>query len=95
MEVSTKDLRRVTQALLQHLEETGQTTFEIDDDYYWEIPAEKRYQPYEKPTELQLGQLSDDWTEVTRMVGGERKMIAYGLVWLSAVIRRVGEKAVG
>jgi hypothetical protein len=95
MKVSTEELRRTALALLRHLEESGQKEFEIDEDFYWDVPADKRYAPYEEPKQLTIGQLSDDWSEVTRMSSGDREFVAYGLVWLAAVLRRVGEKAVG
>lgn len=95
MKVRTADLRQAVLGLLQHLENTGQRELEIEEDLYWDIPASKRYLPYQEPDELTLGQLSDDWSEVSQMIAGERELVAYGLVWLSAVLRRVGEKAVG
>jgi len=38
---------------------------------------------------------SDDWNELQRIVRGESAPIAYALVWLAAILRRVGEQAVG
>jgi hypothetical protein len=38
-----------------------------------------------------MGQLTDDWNEVQRIVRGERDAIGYGLVWLSTILRRLGE----
>jgi hypothetical protein len=42
-----------------------------------------------------LGQLSDDWGELKRITDGDAEPIGYALVWLAAIRRRVGEKAVG
>jgi hypothetical protein len=95
MKVSTEELRRAATALLRHVEDSGQKEFEIEEDFYWDVPADKRYAPYEEPKGLTMGQLSDDWSEVTQMISGDRQPVAYGLVWLAAVMRRVGEKAVG
>lgn len=95
MKVSTDELRRAVLALLRHLEENGQKEFEIDEDFYWDVPADKRYLPYEEPKGLTIGQLSDNWTEVTQITDGNREPVGYGLVWLAAVLRRVGERAVG
>ena len=95
MKVSTDELRSAALVLLRHLDESGQKEFEIAEDFYWDVPAEKRYSPYDEPKELTIGQLSDDWSEVARMAGGNREPVAYGLVWLAAVLRRVGEKAIG
>jgi hypothetical protein len=95
MRVKTEELRHAALALLQHLDEGGQREFEIDEDFYWEVPTDQRYAPYEKPKELSMGQLSDDWSEVMQMSSGDREVLGYGLVWLAAVLRRVGEKAIG
>lgn len=95
MKISTIDLRRATIALLQHLDETEQREFDFDEDFCWDVPADKRYLPYDKPGDLTMGQLSDDWSEVTQILEDRRQPVAYALVWLAAILRRVGEKAIG
>ncbi len=95
MRVTTKELREATLALLKHLDETGQSEFEIDEDYYWSVPQEDLYDPYKTPSDLTLGQLSHDWDEVRSLAQGTRAPLAYLLVWLAAVMRRVGEKGLG
>jgi hypothetical protein len=59
------------------------------------VPADKRYSPNDEPKTLTMGQLSDDWLEVAQMTMGNRETVGYGLVWLAAVLRRVGEKTIG
>lgn len=51
--------------------------------------------PSEEPKELTLGQLAKDGSVFSRMLNGEREPLAHGLVWLAAILHRVGEKAVG
>jgi hypothetical protein len=41
-----------------------------------------------------MGQLSDDWNEVTKIASGQRPPMAYALVWLSSLLRVVGSKLV-
>jgi len=94
MRVSTTDLRRAVGLLLQHLEDTGRPEFEINEDYYWFVPEGSRFNPYEKPKELTLGQLTDDWVEVKAIADGTKEPIGYALVWLSQLLLRIGEKAV-
>jgi hypothetical protein len=94
MKISTDELRDAVMVLLRHLDESGQREFEISEDFYWDVSADKRYSVYEEPKELTMGQLFDDWSEVTQMTHGNRETVAYGLVWLASVMRRVGEKAV-
>ena len=93
MKISVEELRVAFNLLIDHLEATGQETLEIDDDFYWDVPCEVRYDSYEIIEGATLGQLSDDWNEVQLMLEGRRPILGYGLVWLSSVLRRVGEKA--
>jgi hypothetical protein len=93
MKVSTDELRRATLLLLRHLDDTGQSEVEIDDDFYWNVPEEQRYDAYEKPEELTVGQLSDDWAEIQAILDGKRKPVGRAVVWLAAIMRRVGEKS--
>lgn len=95
MKVSATELRRAVDLLLEHIEESGSPVVEIDEDFYWDVPADRRYAPYQKPVELTMGQLSDDWSEIQKIVDGSRQPVGYALVWLSSILRRVGEKAIG
>lgn len=87
MKISTEDLRRAAVLLLRHLD--GHREFEVSEDFYWEVPREQRYAPHAEPKELTLGQLTDDWSEISLMLSGEREPVAYGLVWLAAILRRL------
>lgn len=97
MLIKTDDLRKAVAVMLSHLDETGQNSVEIEDDYYWVIPQKECYNPYSTPTatNLTLGQLSDDWNEISSIISGQREPIGYSLVWLAAIIRRVGELSLG
>jgi hypothetical protein len=94
MKVRVDELRQLTEILFTHLEAEGRQEFDIDDDYYWVIPSEQRYNPLEAPKELTLGQLTDEWEWLSQVRQGQSEPIAYHLVWLSSVLCRVGEKIV-
>ncbi len=94
MRVTTEDLRKAIEMLLRHLDESGQSEFEIEEDFYWSVPRKGRYDAYEQPG-LTVGQLTDDWARVLAIVNGRSEPLGYGLIWASAVLRAVGEKAVG
>src|SRR5262245_64152456 len=93
--VSIELLRAATDALLSHLEDKGVKAVTISEDFYWEVSPSQRYDPYQEPTKHTIGQLTDDVAELKRLVDGTRPMLGYGLVWLSAVLRGVGEQVVG
>ncbi len=86
-------LRAISDILLDHLENTGQVSFEVESDYYWNIPFQNRYDQYIHPTELTLGQLSDDWSELEAILSGSRDPIGYALVWYASILSRIGENA--
>ena len=90
MQVSVLELRAVSEQLFLHLERSGYSSVELDSDYYWNIPKKLRYNPYEEPKELVLGQLTDDWDNLCKILEGASDPIAYACVWLSTVLRAVG-----
>jgi len=94
MIVKVEELRGIADRLFEHLEQSGVKEVDIDQDYYWIVPEEQRYDPREQPKELVLGQLSDDWKELRDVLRGEPP-IAYRLVWFASVLRAVGEKSFG
>lgn len=91
MKVSVAELRKAAEILFNHLEGTGQIAIEIDDDFYWQVPASERYDSYKSPENHTIGQLSDDWDEIQKLVRGNRAPVGFALVWLASILRRVGE----
>jgi hypothetical protein len=91
--VTTAELRNAADMLFAHLESNGIAAVAIEEDYYWDVPVEARYDKYKEPKKHTIGQLSDDVAEVKRMLKGDVQAVGYGLVWLAAVLRRVGETA--
>jgi hypothetical protein len=89
--VRTKELRAAFDALMMHLESTGHAEIAVDDDYYWFVPRESRYDPQQQPTELTIGQLSDDAREIRAIADGSKEPIGYALVWLAALLTHFGE----
>jgi hypothetical protein len=62
MKVEIEDLRVVCEKVFAHLENEGNSFVEIPYDYYWNIPANVRYNVDQEPDvkQFDLGQLSDD-----------------------------------
>lgn len=95
MTLSITELRQLTAVLYDHLEAANAGPIEIENDYYWSIPRTQRHDPMNEPTEFTIGQLSDDLMELRRIKDGSAEPIGYALVWLSSVLREIGEGAVG
>jgi len=94
VKVKLDDLEATTNILFQHLRDLGVTEFEISDDYYWDVPADALYDPLKDPSTLDLGQLSHDHERLLAIQAGKNEPISYGFVWLSAILRWVGQRIV-
>lgn len=94
MDIKVSDLRKISERLFRHLEENGISSVEINADYYWNIPIDQVYDPYKEPDQLDMGQLSDDWGDLEKVLSNEMEPISYNLVDLSAILRAIGEKLV-
>lgn len=94
MEVTIAELRIVANRLFDNLDKAGRQAITIPHDYYWSVPQDERYDPYKQPSELTLGQLSDDIRELRRIATGEAQPLAYAFVWFSSIARALGEEVV-
>lgn len=92
MKISTANLRAVSNALFDHLERNGIVEVELDKDFYWAIQTEDLYSPYEQPKDLTLGQLSSDLADLDAIRTGRSQPTSHSLVWLSAVLRWLGDR---
>jgi len=93
MKVKLTDVKAITDRLFEHLANTGQEEFEITDDYYWEISKDQLYDPSSDPTDLAFGQLSHDWERLQAILKEEDPPVGYACVWLSSILRSLGEKS--
>ena len=89
--MSTRELRDISAALFDHLDRTGQAGVELPWDFYWDMSSDELYQPYAAPTDLSLGQLSEDWTKLKAIVSGDMPAVGPAVAWLAAVLRAVGD----
>ena len=66
MIIDMHKLEAITSILLSKLRESNGNNIELPHDYYWDIALDDLYNPYQEPTSLMLGQLSDDWEDVQK-----------------------------
>lgn len=94
LEIPIATLRRASQILLQHLEELEGDSVTVGDDYFWSIPTSEQYDVSRSPQDLTVGQLSETMGHLDSFVADPDSSITYGLVWLSDVLRAVGQKGI-
>ena len=88
-------LEAIFTLLIDHLKAKGIDSVDIDEDYYWNVPQASLYDPYHEPGQLEIGQLSDDWNELSKLLEGKKVPLAYHLVWFAAILRAIGGKVAG
>ena len=87
-------LKIITNALLDHLQQIKGDTVDLTEDYYWQITDDAWFNVYQEPNTFTIGQLSDDWETLNKMTADEDEILTYGLVWVSAIFRAIGESVV-
>ncbi|WP_213453180.1 hypothetical protein [Rhizomonospora bruguierae] len=81
--------------LVAHVVKGAATDLPVSKDYFWSIPSSERYDVYNEPSELTIGQVSESWANLQGMLEDDSKTLGYGLVWLADVLRAIGDEAVG
>ena len=94
MRITLESLRRVSTALFDQLESRGYQAIDVPQDYYWEVDRAQRHNLDAEPENLSVGQLSEDWFNLQEMLRDESLCAAYGLTWLAALLREIGEQVV-
>src|SRR5262245_44308835 len=91
MRISLESLRLVSTALFDQIEARGYHSIDVPPDYYWDVDRAQRHNLDAEPDNLSVGQLSEDWFNLQEMLRDESLCAAYGLTWLAAVLREIGE----
>lgn len=86
MRINIDKLQWITSFLLLKLKEEKGNEIELQNDFYWDISEKELYNPYEKPQNISLGQLSDDLHEVNRLLKSD-DAITYDLKRISNIIK--------
>lgn len=94
MNIKVQDLLKVIDEIKTNIEHNFEDEIEIDPDFYWQIPTETLYDPLKEPNKLYLGQISDDWEELSKLNKGEI-CISYDLIRLAEILKLVRIKSTG
>lgn len=92
MRVKLETLEKVIHVAFEHMREHGVEELELDKDYYWNIPSEEKYDRYDQPTNLDLGQLSEDWRDIVNISENTSDILCVHLRAVSSIMRYIAEK---
>lgn len=88
MKVNIDEIQKITFLLLSKLKDNIGNEVEISNDYYWNIPNEELFNPYEQPKGLTLGQMADDIEEVQRLLEYDNPII-YDLKRIASILTAI------
>lgn len=91
-EIKIADIKEVVNRLLDHIAKTrGVETVEIDNPFYWNIPATEIYDVTRYVAELDIGSLDDDWEFVSGLLDPSGIPVTYQLTEVAPLLRYIGE----
>lgn len=64
-------LEALARQLLDHVREVEGESVALDVDYFWSIPFDVRFDPSTRPTDLTIGQLSENLDNLRQMQDDE------------------------
>jgi len=94
-EINLKVLKSAVNAVLDHLvEDLGIENIAIEEgkDSYWDCPYPEMQDVSMQPSDLTVGQLSDDFHFVKLVRRGQSADVSYNLVHIAPLLRYIGER---
>ena len=88
MKIDLNELLKATKALINTIGNKNGNEIEVGADYYWSIAPDEIYNVYEKPKQLTLGQLSEDW-ETLQLSVRSNNLTPYDLQRISAILKAI------
>lgn len=93
-EIDVRQLKTAVNAVLDHLVEDlhlEKITIDQNQDFYWDCPYAQLCDVSKKPTELDVGRLSDDVDLIKNVRRGESADASYNLVHVFPLLRYIAE----
>lgn len=91
MGIDLNKIEIIFNLIIDKLKKDGIHKISLDDDFYWNIPSDLLYDPYNKPNQFDMGQLSEDYDFLLNSI--EKNIIINGdLRKLSYLLRYIADK---
>jgi hypothetical protein len=89
--VDIAQLRRALAIGIDELQRTSGSVMRLEKDFFWAIPREERFNPYEQPETMTVGQLSELIGHVSALDSDPGRVTRQHLVWLGELLKAIGE----
>lgn len=90
MKISVSKIRDVADLAFLHLEERGIAEVDVPNILYWVISGEERFSVGDAPVEVSIGSLSDDYSDLARVLSGEQEILAMHMEQLGVLLSALG-----
>jgi len=91
MNIKISEIEECLNEIFQDLKSRGIDEISLLADFYWNIPSEAIYEPYNEPPQLDIGQLEDDYLSLLN-ARDRKKLTGHNLKDLAALLRYISEK---
>lgn len=91
MDVDLNILEVAVNKIFSEMRRKGLGSVSLDTDFYWNIPSEMLYDPYTEPTDLNIGQLEEDYENLVQM-SNKNMLIGHNLKNIAVLLRYLSEK---
>jgi hypothetical protein len=93
VEINISELRLVVNRILDHIEhDLGHKSVKLDQDNYWDVSDEERYDFTKTPKNFEHGQLYDDWEFLSSILKDKDQAVTLMLIHLAPLLRRIAEQ---
>lgn len=93
VEINIAELRLVVNRILDHIEhDLGQAHVKLDEDNYWDVSNEERYDFTKTPNSFEHGQLHDDWEFLSSILNDKDQAVTLMLIHVAPLLRRIAEQ---
>ncbi|NJP65698.1 MULTISPECIES: hypothetical protein [Streptomyces] len=92
VEIPVDKLKNVIDLLMERIQ-TDEQVLDIEADAFWSVPRDQAYNVYSEPQNLTIGMLSESWGHLEDMLSDPDRVVGHGFVWLSDVLRAIGDEA--
>jgi len=91
--VDISQVRRAVEIAMDELERVVGSETKLEKDFFWAIPLEERFNPYQEPTTMTVGQLSELIEHVSALDADPERVTRQHLIWLGDLLKAIGELA--
>jgi hypothetical protein len=96
MKIKIIELKEIIDNIIERLKDVfGDEIIIENEDYYWVIPEDEIFNPYEKPKLDSLGQITDDWEDLRRLIDKKDIPLSNDLILLGSILQAIRKNCKG